>query len=211
MTTALLDLLRISPVIPVVTIDDVDTAVPVARALVTGGVNIIELTLRTPTAMQSLERIAAEVPEIVLGAGTVLTLEQASDAVEAGARFLVSPGCTPTFLRHAGDFGVPLLPGVATVSEALAALEAGLTELKFFPAGPAGGPKYLAAIGAPIPQLTFCPTGGVSPENARDYLALENVACVGGSWLTPKAAIERGDWDTISRLARQVRHIPDYA
>ena len=196
------DILGISPVIPVVTLDDPGDAVPVARALVDGGVRIIELTLRTGTALASLERIAAEVPEIVLGAGTVLTPQQAREAVDAGARFLVSPGATPALLEGAAAAGVPLLPGVATVSEALQALEHGITALKFFPAGPAGGPEYLAALASPLAGVTFCPTGGISAATAPDYLALPNVACVGGSWLTPRDAVAARDWGRIAGLAR---------
>ena len=196
-------LLRVSPVIPVVTIDDPPHAVPVARALADGGVGIIELTLRTDNALTSLKLIADEVPDILVGAGTVLTPAQADAAVAAGAQFLVSPGVTPSLLEHMLTLRVPILPGVATVGEVMQVLESGLTAMKFFPAGPAGGPEYLAAIGAPIPQVQFCPTGGVSPGTAAAYLALPNVSCVGGSWLTPRGAIENEDWQQITRLARE--------
>jgi 2-dehydro-3-deoxyphosphogluconate aldolase/(4S)-4-hydroxy-2-oxoglutarate aldolase len=195
--------LHISPVIPVVTIADPRHAVPVARALADGGVRIIELTLRTDSALESLKLIADEVPDVLLGAGTILTAAQADAAVAAGAQFLVSPGVTPTLLDHMLQLDVPVLPGVATVGEVMAVLERGLTAMKFFPAGPAGGPDYLAAIGAPIPQVQFCPTGGVSLESAPDYLALPNVSCVGGSWLTPRGAVEAGDWQQITRLAKE--------
>jgi 2-dehydro-3-deoxyphosphogluconate aldolase/(4S)-4-hydroxy-2-oxoglutarate aldolase len=194
-------LLHISPVIPVVTIADPRHAVPVARALADGGVRIIELTLRTDSALESLKLIADEVPDILLGAGTILTAAQADAAVAAGAQFLVSPGMTPSLLDHMLQLDVPVLPGVATVGEVMAVLERGLMAMKFFPAGSAGGPDYLAAIGAPIPQVQFCPTGGVSLESAPDYLSLPNVSCVGGSWLTPRAAVEAGDWQQITRLA----------
>jgi 2-dehydro-3-deoxyphosphogluconate aldolase/(4S)-4-hydroxy-2-oxoglutarate aldolase len=194
--------LNVSPVIPVVTIDDPRHAVPVARALADGGVRIIELTLRTESAMTSLKLIADEVPEILVGAGTVLTPAQADAVVAAGAQFIVSPGVTPALLDHLLTVGVPVLPGVATVGEVMQVLERGLTAMKFFPAGPAGGPDYLAAIGAPIPQVQFCPTGGVSIATAPKYLALPNVSCVGGSWLTPRAAIENEDWREITQLAR---------
>lgn len=194
--------LHVSPVIPVVTIADPQHAVPVARALADGGVRIIELTLRTGSALESIKRIAAEVPEILLGAGTILTPAQADAAVAAGAQFLVSPGVTPSLLDHLLQLGVPVLPGVATVGEVMAVLERGLSAMKFFPAGPAGGPKYLAAIGAPIPEVQFCPTGGVSLESAPGYLSLPNVTCVGGSWLTPHAALEGENWAEITRLAR---------
>lgn len=195
--------LHVSPVIPVVTIEDPQHAVPVARALADGGVRIIELTLRTASALESLKRIANEVPEILVGAGTILTPGQADAAVAAGAQFVVSPGVTPALLDHLLTLGVPVLPGVATVGEVMGVLERGLTAMKFFPAGPAGGPDYLAAIGAPVPQVQFCPTGGVSLGSAPRYLALQNVACVGGSWLTPRAAIDKGDWQQITLLARE--------
>ena len=195
--------LNVSPVIPVVTIADPQHAVSVARALVDGGVRIIELTLRTDTALESLKRIANEVPDILLGAGTILTPAQADDAVSAGAQFLVSPGVTPSLLDHMLQLEVPVLPGVATVGEVLGVLERGLTAMKFFPAGPAGGPDYLAAIGAPIPAVQFCPTGGISLASAPEYLALPNVTCVGGSWLTPRAAVEGEDWAQITRLAQE--------
>ncbi|MGI8459632.1 MAG: bifunctional 4-hydroxy-2-oxoglutarate aldolase/2-dehydro-3-deoxy-phosphogluconate aldolase [Propionibacteriaceae bacterium] len=194
-------LLDVSRVIPVVTIDDPDHAVPVARALLAGGIPVIELTLRTPTAAESLSRIAQEVPEILVGAGTVITAAQADDAVARGAQFLVSPGVSPGLLRHFLGLPVPFLPGVATVGEMLTVLDAGVTELKFFPAGPAGGPSYLAAVAAPVPQVRFCPTGGVTPQNMSDYLALPNVGCVGGSWLTPRDLLAEHRWDEVARLA----------
>jgi 2-dehydro-3-deoxyphosphogluconate aldolase / (4S)-4-hydroxy-2-oxoglutarate aldolase len=193
--------LHVSPVIPVVTIDDPQHAVPLAKALVAGGVSIIELTLRTESALTSLKLIANEVPDILVGAGTVLTPGQADAAVAAGAQFLVSPGVTPSLLDYMLTLGIPVLPGVATVGEAMAVLERGLDTMKFFPAGPAGGPDYLAAIGAPIPQIQFCPTGGISLATAPAYLALPNVSCVGGSWLTPRSAIDNQDWQQIMQLA----------
>jgi 2-dehydro-3-deoxyphosphogluconate aldolase/(4S)-4-hydroxy-2-oxoglutarate aldolase len=195
--------LHISPVIPVVTIDDPRHAVPVARALAAGGVGIIELTLRTQSALESLELIAHEVPEILVGAGTILTQAQAEASVSAGANFLVSPGVTPSLLEHMLSLEIPILPGVATVGEVMAVLERGLTEMKFFPSGPAGGPGYLAAIGAPIPHVKFCPTGGISLATAPSYLALPNVSCIGGSWLTPRAEIENEDWTRITNLAQE--------
>jgi len=196
-------ILHVSPVIPVVTIDDPQHAVPIARALADGGVRIIELTLRTESALTSLKRIADEVPDILVGAGTVLTPAQADAAIHAGAQFLVSPGITKTLLDHLLTTGVPFLPGVATIGEVMGVLERGLTAMKFFPAGPAGGPGYLAAVGAPIPQVQFCPTGGISLDSAPGYLALPNVSCVGGSWLTPKTAVENNDWEQITKLARE--------
>jgi 2-dehydro-3-deoxyphosphogluconate aldolase/(4S)-4-hydroxy-2-oxoglutarate aldolase len=195
--------LQVSPVIPVVTIDDPRHAVPVARALADGGIRIIELTLRTGSALTSLGLIAREVPDILLGAGTILTPAQADEAVAAGAQFLVSPGVIPSLLKHMLTLDVPVLPGVATVSEVMAVLDEGLKAMKFFPAGPAGGPNYLSAIGAPIPNVQFCPTGGISLSTAPGYLKLPNVSCVGGSWLTPRDAIEGQDWARISELAKE--------
>jgi 2-dehydro-3-deoxyphosphogluconate aldolase/(4S)-4-hydroxy-2-oxoglutarate aldolase len=196
-------LLQVSPVIPVVTIEDPQHAVPIARALADGGIPIIELTLRTESALTSLKLIANEVPDILVGAGTILTPGQAYAAVSAGAQFLVSPGVTPSLLDYMLTLNVPVLPGVATVGEVMAVLERGLGDMKFFPAGPAGGPPYLAAIGAPIPHVRFCPTGGVTLASAPDYLLLPNVSCVGGSWLTPRSAVESNDWSQITALARE--------
>lgn len=195
--------LGLVPVLPVVVIDDLATAVPVARALVDGGLPAIELTLRTPVALDALRLIAAEVPEIVLGAGTVTTPAQAEAAVAAGARFLVSPGSTPSLLAAMAATGVPFLPGTSTVSEVLTVLEAGLTEMKFFPAEAAGGAPYLRSVAGPLPQARFCPTGGITPGSAPGYLALPNVGCVGGSWLTPADAVAAGDGERISKLAAE--------
>jgi len=164
-------------------------------------VEIIELTLRTESALTSLKLIAEEVPDILVGAGTILTPAQGAAAVQAGAKFLVSPGVTPALLAAMLSHGVPVLPGVATAGEVLAVLEQGLQCMKFFPAGPAGGPKYLAAIGAPIPHVLFCPTGGISLATAPEYLKLPNVACVGGSWLTPADAVADKGWGRITSLA----------
>lgn len=201
------ELLRLSPVIPVVTLEDPGSAADVARALLAGGIGVLELTLRTGNAVESMRRISREVPQMRLGAGTVLSARQVDEAVEAGAGFLVSPGTTPELLDHMTSTGLPLLPGVATVSEAMVLAERGLEAMKFFPAGPAGGPSYLKALGAPLPRLTFCPTGGVSAETAPDYLALPNVACVGGSWLTPSDAVRSGDWERITRLAAEAARL----
>lgn len=201
------EILALSPVVPVVTLEDPGRAADVARALLAGGIGVLELTLRTGNALESMRRISREVPQIRLGAGTVLSARQVDEAVEAGAGFLVSPGATPGLLDHMVSTGLPVLPGVATVSEAMALAERGLDALKFFPAGPAGGPSYLKALGAPMPQLTFCPTGGIGAETAPDYLALPNVACVGGSWLTPSDAIDSGDWARITRLAAEAARL----
>lgn len=202
-------LLQVSPVIPVVTIDDPQHAVPIARALADGGIPIIELTLRTESALTSLKLIANEVPDILVGAGTILTPGQAYAAVSAGARFLVSPGVTTSLLDYMLTLNIPVLPGVATVGEVMAVQERGIGDMKFFPAGPAGGPSYLAAIGAPIPHVRFCPTGGVSLASAPDYLKLPNVSCVGGSWLTPRSAVENNDWQQITALARQASRLAE--
>jgi 2-dehydro-3-deoxyphosphogluconate aldolase / (4S)-4-hydroxy-2-oxoglutarate aldolase len=195
--------LDVSPVIPVVVIDDARTAVPVARSLLAGGIAIIEVTLRTSAALDAIQRIAAEVPEISVGVGTVTTPEQLEQAASAGAQFVVSPGYTPRLLDAMTDSGLPCLPGAATATEMLTLLDHGFTELKFFPATAAGGLAYLTSIAAVLPQLRLCPTGGITPATAPDYLALPNVACVGGSWLTPAAAITAGDWTAIQTLATQ--------
>lgn len=198
-------LLDIAPIIPVVIVHDAADAVPIARALVDGGLPVIELTLRTPAAMSAIERIATEVPEIVVGAGTIVDTDQPKQVAAAGAQFLVSPGSTPDLRAAMRDSGLPHLPGVATVSEVLALLEDGYTDMKFFPAEAAGGAAYLRAIHSPVPAARFCPTGGITPTNMASYLALPNVGCVGGSWLTPADAVERHDWTTISDLARKAR------
>jgi 2-dehydro-3-deoxyphosphogluconate aldolase/(4S)-4-hydroxy-2-oxoglutarate aldolase len=194
-------LLSVVPVIPVVVIDDLAHAVPVARALVEGGLPVIELTLRTPVALDAIRAIATEVPEILLGAGTIVSPGQAKLAVEAGAQFLVSPGSTATLLAAMADSGVPFLPGTATVSEVLAVLEAGFTEMKFFPAEASGGASYLGSLASPLPDARFCPTGGITSASAPSYLALPNVGCVGGSWITPRDLLEAGAWEQVSALA----------
>ena len=196
--TSLLD--RV-PVVPVVVVDDLAQAVPVARALVAGGLPVIELTLRTPVALDAIRAIADEVPEILVGAGTVLTPGQAKEARDAGAQFLVSPGATPALLAGMAETGLPFLPGTATVSEVLAVLEAGWTEMKFFPAEASGGAAFLASVASPVPAARFCPTGGITATSAASYLALPNVGCVGGSWLTPKDALVAGDWARVEQLA----------
>jgi len=200
MSTSAADLMALSRVIPVVVLDDADDAVPLARALLAGGIPIMELTLRTPVALDSIARVAEQVPDMLVGAGTITRPEQATMAVSAGARFLVSPGSPEPLVTAMLAERVPVLPGVATATEALALLRHGITEMKFFPAGPAGGPSYLEALAGPLPGVTFCPTGGVNHGNAADYLALPNVACVGGSWLTPPTLVKGGYWDEISRL-----------
>ncbi|HEY8479477.1 MAG TPA: bifunctional 4-hydroxy-2-oxoglutarate aldolase/2-dehydro-3-deoxy-phosphogluconate aldolase [Spirillospora sp.] len=197
------DLFDLAPVIPVVVLDDAVAAVPLARALVEGGLPAIEVTLRTPAALEAIERIAAEVPDAVVGAGTVVRPEDAERSAAAGAKFLVSPGSTPRLRSAMGATGLPFLPGVATASEAMALLETGITAMKFFPAEASGGAACLKALAGPLPQIRFCPTGGIGPKNAADYLALANVGCVGGSWLTPADAVAAGDWDRIRALAAE--------
>ncbi|WP_109508073.1 bifunctional 4-hydroxy-2-oxoglutarate aldolase/2-dehydro-3-deoxy-phosphogluconate aldolase [Nocardioides speluncae] len=195
-------LLDVVPVLPVVVVDDIASAVPLARALVAGGLPAIELTLRTPVALDAIRAIAAEVPEILVGAGTVLNGGQAKLAADAGARFLVSPGATPDLLAGLADTGLLFLPGTATVSEVLAVLEAGVTEMKFFPAEVSGGVGFLRSVAAPVPAARFCPTGGITADSAPSYLALPNVGCVGGTWIAPPAAIAAGDWARVTALAR---------
>lgn len=190
------------PVIPVVVVHDVAHAVPVARALVDGGLPVIELTLRTPVALDAIEAIANDVPEILLGAGTVVAPEQARQAADAGARFLVSPGTTDTLAAAMRETGLPHLPGAATVSEVLRLRELGYEDMKLFPASACGGIGFLKAVSSPVPSARFCPTGGVSAANAPDYLALPNVGCVGGSWITPADALADRDWDRVRDLAR---------
>ncbi|MEU6740007.1 bifunctional 4-hydroxy-2-oxoglutarate aldolase/2-dehydro-3-deoxy-phosphogluconate aldolase [Streptosporangium sandarakinum] len=198
-----MSLLDIAPVIPVVVIDDPETAVPLARALVAGGLPVIEVTLRTACALDAVARIAAEVPEAVVGAGTVRTPADVTASVAAGARFLVSPGSTPRLLDAMEEGGIPFLPGAATSSEVMALAERGLTEMKFFPAEAAGGVPYLKALGGPLPEVRFCPTGGIRLQTAPEYLALANVGCVGGTWLTPADALAAGDYARIEDLAAE--------
>lgn len=194
-------LLALAPVIPVVVLDDAADAVPLARALVAGGLPVVEVTLRTESATEAIRAISAEVPEAVVGAGTVLTPQQAEEAVDAGARFLVSPGWTERLLGAMLGCGVPVLPGVSTASEVIALLERGVTEMKFFPAEAAGGVPYLKSLASPLPQARFCPTGGIDEARAPGYLALPNVGCVGGTWMLPSGALAARDWPRIQQLA----------
>jgi 2-dehydro-3-deoxyphosphogluconate aldolase / (4S)-4-hydroxy-2-oxoglutarate aldolase len=191
-----------APVIPVVVVEDVGDAVPLARALVAGGLPAIEVTLRTPVALEAIREISGAVPEAVVGAGTVITPEQVRACGEAGARFLVSPGWTDALLTALLASGLPFLPGVSTTSEVVALLERGVREMKFFPAQAAGGTAYLRSLAGPLPQARFCPTGGIGPANAGEYLALPNVGCVGGSWMVPADAVAARDWPRIEELAR---------
>ncbi|MDA3628648.1 bifunctional 4-hydroxy-2-oxoglutarate aldolase/2-dehydro-3-deoxy-phosphogluconate aldolase [Saccharopolyspora oryzae] len=197
------DVLELSPVVPVVALDDVEHAVPLAEALLRGGIRTIEVTLRTAAGLPAIERIAAEVPEMVAGAGTITELGQAKQAADAGARYLVTPGTTDRLLDDVDASGVPYLAGAGTVSEAMRLAERGVNAMKFFPAEPSGGVPFLKAIAGPLPQLRFCPTGGISPQTAPNYLALPNVGCVGGSWLAPKDLLAAGDWAKVEQLARE--------
>ncbi|MER6566408.1 bifunctional 4-hydroxy-2-oxoglutarate aldolase/2-dehydro-3-deoxy-phosphogluconate aldolase [Streptomyces sp. NPDC001093] len=194
--------LDLAPVVPVVVVSDAADAVPLARALVAGGLPAIEVTLRTPAALDAIRAIAAEVPGAVVGAGTVIRPEQVGACVAAGARFLVSPGWTDALLAAMRGSGVPFLPGVSTTSEVVALLERGVREMKFFPAQAAGGTAYLKSLAGPLPQARFCPTGGIGPASAPEYLALPNVGCVGGSWMIPAEAVAAGDWARVEELAR---------
>jgi 2-dehydro-3-deoxyphosphogluconate aldolase/(4S)-4-hydroxy-2-oxoglutarate aldolase len=210
-TTPMLTSLQVmqdAPVIPVIVLNDVAHAVPMARALLAGGIRMLEITLRTPQALACMEAIANEVEGAVLGAGTVRSPHDAAAAVKAGARFAVSPGYTQAVGQACKDLGLPLLPGVATGSEIMMAQEGGYTELKFFPAMQAGGPAMLKAWSGPFFDVKFCPTGGVTPGNALDFLSLPNVACVGGSWLVPADALAQGDWARIEKLAREASQLP---
>lgn len=191
-----------APVISVVVINDPKTAVSLAKALVAGGLPAIEITLRTPNALACIKAVADEVEGAIIGAGTVLNKEHIAAVEKTGAKFMVSPGTSPNLLAAAEDSPVALLPGAATGSEMMALGELGYGHVKFFPAGAAGGPNYLKSIGGPLPKFHICPTGGVSLANAKDYLALPNVLCVGGSWVAPSNLIEAGDWAGIEQLAK---------
>ncbi len=197
----LADILRLAPVIPVVVIDEVKHAIPLARALVKGGLPVIEVTLRTGAGLQAIRAIADEVPEAVVGVGTVLTEAQFDKSVAAGAKFAVSPGATGQLLDAVSGGEVQLLPGIATASEAMALIERGYEFAKLFPAEAVGGAALLSALASPLPQLKFCPTGGVTQESAPKYLKLPNVVCVGGSWMVSRAAIAAGDWDGITKVS----------
>lgn len=199
----LLDLLTAARVVPVLTITRVEHAVPLARALVKGGVRTLEITLRTPVAVEAAKRIIAEVPDAVVGIGTLLEREELVNAITIGAKFAVSPGSTPDLLSAAADSGFPFLPGIATATELMAVQACGFTTLKFFPAGPAGGIPMLRALAGPFPHVRFCPTGGIGDANAAEWLAEPNVVAVGGSWLTPAADVETGNWDAITARAQR--------
>jgi 2-dehydro-3-deoxyphosphogluconate aldolase/(4S)-4-hydroxy-2-oxoglutarate aldolase len=195
-------ILTLSPVVAVVTIDDVEDAVPMARALVAGGIRAIEITMRTKVALDAIRAVAENVPDALPGAGTVLSGQDLNAAERAGARFAVSPGTTPQLLASIEKTALPYLPGSASASEAMWLYAHGYRRQKFFPAEPAGGVEYLRALSGPLPNIKFCPTGGVRVENASDYLKLPNVICVGGSWMTPANLVKAKDWDAVTALAR---------
>lgn len=201
--------LDLAPVVPVVVLEDAADAVPLARALVAGGLPAIEVTLRTPAALEAIAAIAREVPGAVVGAGTVISAANVAETAAAGARFLVSPGWTDTLLAAMRASGLPFLPGVSSASEVVALLERGVTDMKFFPAEAAGGTAYLKALAAPLPQARFCPTGGISAASAPHYLALPNVGCVGGSWMLPGEAVATKDWARVERLAAEAAALRD--
>lgn len=198
------EIMALGPVMPVIVIDDVEQAVPLARALVAGGIRALEVTLRTSAALEAIGRISAEVPEAVVGAGTVVTPDDLAAVAAAGGQFAISPGLTPELLAAAAAGEIPLIPGVATVSEMMTGMALGYDHFKFFPAAAAGGTAMLRAFAGPFPGIVFCPTGGISAADYRDYLDLPNVACVGGSWLAPRPAVAAGEWERITALAAAV-------
>ncbi|CUB01663.1 bifunctional 4-hydroxy-2-oxoglutarate aldolase/2-dehydro-3-deoxy-phosphogluconate aldolase [Comamonas thiooxydans] len=197
-----LSIMQDAPVIPVIVLHNAEHAVPMAKALLAGGIRVLEVTLRTPQGLACIEAIAKQLPEAIVGAGTVRNAADAAAAARAGARFAVSPGFTSKLGQACRDLNLPLLPGVATSSEIMMAQEDGFTELKFFPAVQSGGIQMLKAWQGPFGELRFCPTGGISPGNAAEFLALSNVVCVGGSWLVPASAVESGNWSLITELAQ---------
>ncbi|MEF3077149.1 bifunctional 4-hydroxy-2-oxoglutarate aldolase/2-dehydro-3-deoxy-phosphogluconate aldolase [Methylobacter sp. Wu1] len=203
MTASIKDIMYTSPVVPVMVINKLEHAVPLAHALVEGGLKVLEITLRTPIALDAIKRIKAEVPGAIVGAGTVINVDTLRKAIDAGSEFIVSPGVTESLIDAAIKSGVPILPGVISPSEVMRLMEKGITEMKFFPAEAAGGIPMLKSIGGPLPQVTFCPTGGISLKNAADYLALSNVACIGGSWMAPADLVDKEDWDEIKRRATE--------
>ncbi|AML58315.1 bifunctional 4-hydroxy-2-oxoglutarate aldolase/2-dehydro-3-deoxy-phosphogluconate aldolase [Serratia rubidaea] len=201
--TSAQQILSAGPVVPVIVINKLEHAVPLAKALVAGGVRVLEVTLRTECGLDAIRAIAKEVPEAIIGAGTVINPQQLLAVTEAGAQFAISPGLTADLLQAATAGTIPLIPGISTVSELMLGMDYGLREFKFFPAEANGGVKALQAIAGPFPQVRFCPTGGISPGNYRDYLALKSVLCIGGSWLVPGDALEQGDYARITELARE--------
>ncbi|EJB77283.1 keto-hydroxyglutarate-aldolase/keto-deoxy-phosphogluconate aldolase [Helicobacter pylori Hp A-27] len=203
MQDKIIEVLQISPIVPVVVIENIKDAVPLAQSLIEGGIPIIEVTLRSSCALEAIELIAKNVPKMRVGAGTILNLTQLEQAQNRGAEFLISPGLTIKLLEHAKKKDMPLIPGVSSSSEVMQALELGYSALKFFPAEYCGGVKLLNAFNGPFKGVKFCPTGGISADNMRSYLNLENVLCVGGSWLTPKNLIQNKEWDKITEICKR--------
>ncbi len=203
MSRTIKEIMQTSPIVPVMVINNAEHAVPLARALVEGGITVLEITLRTKAALESIRRIKAQVPDAIVGAGTIINVDTLNQAIEAGAEFIVSPGTTEKMIDAAIATGIPLLPGVANPSEAMRLLEKGLTEMKFFPAEAAGGIPMLKSIGAPIPQISFCPTGGINQNNVKAYYDLPNVACVGGSWMCASSLVDAENWSEITRLSQE--------
>ncbi|GAA7556779.1 bifunctional 4-hydroxy-2-oxoglutarate aldolase/2-dehydro-3-deoxy-phosphogluconate aldolase [Helicobacter pylori] len=203
MQDKIIEVLQISPIVPVVMIEDIKDAVPLAQSLIEGGIPIIEVTLRSSCALEAIELIAKNVPKMRVGAGTILNPTQLEQAQNRGAEFLISPGLTIKLLEHAKKKDMPLIPGVSSSSEVMQALELGYSTLKFFPAEYCGGVKLLNAFNGPFKGVKFCPTGGISADNMRSYLDLENVLCVGGSWLTPKDLIQNKEWDKITEICKR--------
>lgn len=197
------DIFKRSPIVPVMVINKLSHAVPLAKALVAGGISVLEVTLRTSCALEAISKIAAEVPEALVGAGTILNEEQLRQAVEAGAQFIITPGAYPELLKTAMQGTVPLIPGVASISEVMAGMALGYRHFKFFPAEASGGVNALKAFQGPLADIRFCPTGGITPSSYRDYLALNNVDCIGGSWIAPTDAMEAGDWGRITSLCKE--------
>jgi len=197
------EILRQGPVVPVMVIHKMEQAVPLAKALMAGGIRVLEITLRTPVAVEAIRAISKDVPGAIVGAGTVTRPEELTVVAGAGAAFAISPGLTVELLQAANQGTIPLIPGISTVSELMTGMALGYTHFKFFPAEAAGGVKMLKAIAGPFPQITFCPTGGITLDNYLDYLALGNVACIGGSWIAPQEAMEQGDWARITALTRE--------
>ncbi|GAA8384135.1 bifunctional 4-hydroxy-2-oxoglutarate aldolase/2-dehydro-3-deoxy-phosphogluconate aldolase [Helicobacter pylori] len=203
MQDKIIEILQISPIVPVVVVENIKDAVPLAQSLIEGGIPIIEVTLRSSCALEAIELIAKNVPKMRVGAGTILNLTQLEQAQNRGAEFLISPGLTIKLLEHAKKKDMPLIPGVSSSSEVMQALELGYNALKFFPAEYCGGVKLLNAFNGPFKGVKFCPTGGISVDNMRSYLALENVVCVGGSWLTPKDLVQNKEWDKITEICKR--------
>ncbi|QJR82436.1 bifunctional 4-hydroxy-2-oxoglutarate aldolase/2-dehydro-3-deoxy-phosphogluconate aldolase [Alteromonas pelagimontana] len=191
------------PVVPVLVIHDVEKAVPLAKALMAGGIRVLEVTLRTPAALDVIKVIADEVPDALIGAGTVTNAQQLKSVIEAGAKFAISPGMTAELLKAGMECEIPLIPGISSTSDLMKGKDAGYTHMKFFPAEASGGIKAIKSISGPFPDVVFCPTGGIGPDNYKDYLALKNVVCVGGSWVAPDEAIANSDWNTITKLAEE--------